>query len=179
MPLTFRGADLCLGVVDGLSEGNTGGPGVLGGVAVGLLGSSIVGCSCGLLQLLVSTVASSSTTAGGAVWDGSSLVCVGMGMLLRVCRWCTKRVPRITVGDVVSLDVDGVPTLGAGMLSTLDSGLLVKMLVSFRSAVAWRSLALAVGGVMALSSRSMTSAAKMVSSPSEMVGSWQFVGYSL
>ena len=90
-----------------------------------------------------------------------------------------KTCSRITVGDVVSLDVDGVPTLGAGMLSTLDSGLLVKMLVSFCSVVAWWSLALAVGGVMALSSRSMTSAAKMVSSPLEIVGSWQFVGYSL
>ena len=34
MPLTFHGAELRLGVVDGLGEGNTGGPGVLGSVAV-------------------------------------------------------------------------------------------------------------------------------------------------
>jgi hypothetical protein len=53
-----------------------------------------------------------------------------MGVLLRVFRWCTLEAMRTLRGAVVSLEVLGAPTLGAGAVGTLCGGPSCRIVVS-------------------------------------------------
>ena len=59
-----------------------------------------------------------------------------MRVLRQVCHWCTLRAAYTTHGDVILLDVDGDPTLGAGGVATLCGGDLLRMVVSSLSIIA-------------------------------------------
>ncbi len=78
------------------------------GWIVGLsLGGRIGSGRCGL-QLLVTTVSSSSSLLVARIWNG---------LLLRVWRWWTNGIVRMTLGAVMLFDV--VATLGADACPTL------------------------------------------------------------
>ena len=81
------------------------------GRAVGILRLSLGGWFGGIgrgLQLLVTTVSSSSSSLVVRIWNG---------LLLRVWRWWTNGIVRMTLGAVMLFDV--VATLGAEACPTL------------------------------------------------------------
>ena len=62
---------------------------------------------------------------------------IGMGVLLRVWRWCTYIVALTTLGDVASVDVEASPaTLGGWLVPTLGSWRFSRIVVSSLMALA-------------------------------------------
>ncbi len=82
---------------------------------------------------------------GGAVWGASSEM-VGIGVLRLVLHRCTRGCCLSTVGDVVLWDVEGMPTLGSPVLSTLGYGVFFRILVSRSIASMYLSFSSEVGG---------------------------------
>ena len=111
------------------------------------------------------------------LWLFSFVICsgppvsmiIGMGTLLRVRRlWFCRTLFNLVV--VVSTDV---PTLGVGVGSTLDGGLLASIVASCWHIFAWRTLSSALRGIVVFSAVNNALAAKTVLSSSEMVGALQ------
>ena len=102
---------------------------------------------------------------------------VGMGVLLRVWRWCTYVVALTTLGDVASVDVVALPaTLGGWLVPTLGSWLFANIVVRASKALACLHLRLARVGIVACIDWSNSAAAAMVRSASDTEGMLQGVG---
>jgi hypothetical protein len=82
----------------------------VGGVTVRLIGFRL-GSGLRGLQLLATTVISSSSSILARIWNG---------LLLRVCRWWINGSCHMVAGDVMLFDV--VATLGGGLSTTLGAG---------------------------------------------------------
>ena len=113
----------------------------------------------------------------GGGWGASSEM-VGIGVLRLVLRRCTHGCCLRIVGDVVLWDVEGVPTLGSPVLSTLGSGAFFRILVSCSMASMYLSFSVEVGGGVSWRVLSRSCAVWSVRSFSDKAGTLQCVGYN-
>ncbi len=142
-----------------------------------------VGCGACGLQLLATTVSVSLLSSSSArIWKG---------LLCRVRRWCTMGNCRMVFGAVMVLDVvatlrgAAIVTLGGVADTTLgDVGLgggalgwPAIMVVSCRMALRCFSLAVVIVGIACPSCFKKLAAASKVMSCSNVVGTWQWLGY--
>ena len=99
-----------------------------------------------------------------------------MGVLLRVLRWCTLGAARTWRGAVVSFEVDGDPTLGAGKVGTLCGGPSCRLMVSSRSILVCLNFSFVEINKLASNTFNKSAAARSVLSDWEIVGIRQCVG---
>jgi hypothetical protein len=158
----------------------------LGGLLVGIFGGvtgRLIGCRLGSglggLQLLVTTVISSSSLLSARIWNG---------LLLRICHWWINGSCHMVVGDLMLFDV--VATLGGGLSATLGAGpstlcagssilvagWFVRMLVSCCMALTCFAFAVADVGIVPPSAVRRSVAARMETSCCNAIGIWQWVG---
>ncbi len=149
-----------------------------GGVTGRLIGFRLRSGLCGL-QLLATTVISSSSSSLARIWNG---------LLLRICRWWIDGSCRMVVGDMMLFDM--VATLGGGLSATLGAGpstlcagssilvasWFVRMLVSCHMALTCFTFAVADVGIAPPSAVRRSVAARMERSCCDVIGIWQWVG---
>jgi hypothetical protein len=158
---------------------------VVGGWLVGRIACGCsLGCSANGLQLLATTMSVSSLSSSSArIWKG---------LLCRVRRWFTMGNCQMVFGAVMVLD-NAMVTLGGAAIATLrgvtgitlrdvgsEGGALggpAMMVVSCQMALRCFSLAVVVVGIAHSSCCNRLAAACKVMSCSDVVGSWQWLGY--
>ena len=133
--------------------------------------SEVWGSSIGLVSCAVSSWGARLSSKNG--W---------YGLLCLVLRWCVRLVLRRVVGCVGFDDVDGMPSDGVGVVSTLGSrppcvGLCNISVSCFRILTCCRRWA-AVSGSFPFSASRRSAAAATMRSPSEIVGVLQCAGKS-
>jgi hypothetical protein len=157
---------------------------VVGGwLVVWIVCGRCVGCgACGLQLLATTVLASSSSSSSARIWKG---------LLCRVRRWCTMGNCWMVFGAMMVLDV--MATLGGAAIATLGgvTGIILGdvgsgggaldcldiMVVSCQMALRCFSLAVVVVGTACPSCCNRPAAASQVMSCSNVVGTWQWLGY--
>ncbi len=178
--LVGAGVGVLVGMVDGIAGWRVGwiASWRFGGITGRLIGFRL-GSGLRGLQLLATTVMSSSSSSSARIWNG---------LLLCICRWWINGSCRMVVGDVMLFDV--VATLGGGFSATLSAGpstlcagssilvagWFVSMLVSCCMALTCFTFAVADVGIVPPSTVRRSVAARMERSCCDAIGIWQWVG---
>ncbi len=157
---------------------------VVGGWLVGwIVCGRCVGCGAHGLQLLATTMlVSSSSSSSVRIWEG---------LLCHVRRWCTMGDCRTVFGALMVLDIvatlrgAAIATLGGVAGTTLGDvgsgggalGWPAMMVVSCQMALRCFSLAVVIVGIARPSCCNRLAAVSKVILCSNVVGTWQWLGY--